>query len=527
MKKYQSADLLIDPALRTVRRGGELLPLSPLTFDLLLALITCAPETADSDYLLTQVWSAQVVGPETLTQRIAILRKQLAMNELDTVYIESVRSRGYRWLPAVELVEDDRPVVRRSGSWSVALLTLVAMMILAALAYSSFNQEQEPLKVSVASLSLNEEALRQAWRYYDQFDAKSNVLARELFNRVLAEAPNNLDALVGVSATYSQEVTKFNGHHDALEQARSFAQQAVQTDPESAKAHWALGFYYDATGELDQAISAYQQSLSLESSDTRVAGSLAYLYGVKGQLANAMKISLLVLDSDAHYRYLQLANTLRLLQFNVLAEHWYTVADELNPDSVFAAKSRAEFLYVIGQLERADAMAADAKARGVNRPELDLLRAMVAWDAGEHTSALAQLDALVSAYPQRLDLQIWQFWFTTQLAPETSHAFHSVLENRVDDSPVWPGAWVEIAIYHMAKRDPEAAILALQQAVELGYRDLDLLRRLAPFRPLQAKPQFQRLIATLQDLINTERQSVIRADWLPDGFLDITKTIED
>ncbi|GHA13849.1 hypothetical protein GCM10008090_24520 [Arenicella chitinivorans] len=527
MKKYQSADLLIDPSLRTVHRAGELMTLSPLTFDLLLALIQRAPATADSDDLLTQVWSEQVVGPETLTQRVAILRKQLALDGHPTTYIESVRSRGYRWIPAVELVDDANPVVRKPSLGRNDLIAVVGLMICAVVAYAYSSREPQGVRIGAPALSLNEAALAQAWRYYDQFDAKGNGLARNLFARVLAETPDSVEALVGLSATYSQEVTKFNGNRQTLDQARVLAQRAVQLEPESATALWALGFSLDAAGELDAAISAYQQSLLSDPENSRVAGSLAYLFSVKGDLANAMKTGLLVLDSDAHYRYLQLAHTLRLLQFDLLAEHWYTVADELNPDSVFAAKSRAEFLYVIGRLESADQLAEEAIARGVNRPELHLIRAMVSWDAGEHGAAMARLDAILPAFAQRLDLQVWRYWFTAQLLPGSKPNSSLGLESLADERPVWPSAWIDIAVYHMAKQDADTAIRALQQAVELGYRDIGLLRRLAPFRPLHQTPQFQQLMDTLQNQINAERQSVIRADWLPAGFLDITKTIED
>ena len=160
------------------------------------------------------------------------------------------------------------------------------------------------------------------------------------------------------------------------------------------------------------------------------------------------------------------------------------MADELNPDSVFAAKSRAEFLFVRGRLQQADQLAEDAIARGVQRPELLLIRSMLAWDAGEQQQAVELLSAAQREYPDRLDLSIWQAWYTAQLQGELDQTLENPIADAMTDNPVWPAVWVDMAIYEMARQDADAAISALQRAVDLGYRDLDLLQRLAPFRSL-------------------------------------------
>lgn len=528
MTQYQTADLTVDAELRTVQRGSKSLTLSPLTFDLLLALIQRAPAVSNTDDLLSDVWTDQVVGPETLTQRIAILRKQLADGNASMGYIESIRSRGYRWMPAVSLVDAGETNNVQQRSWRLPVAAVLIGGLLAAFAYSKFvatpSQGQEGISTTV---SLNAEKLTQAWRYYDQFDAKSNGLARQLFADVLTHSPQSVSALVGLSATFSQEVTKFNGSQSSLDQAQAYANQAVSLDADSAEAYWALGYAYDAAGDLTEAIEAYSTSAELDPDNARVAGSLAYLLAIEGELAEALKTSLMVLDSDAHYRYLQLANTLRLLQFSGLAEHWYAVADELNPDSVFAAKSRAEFLFVRGRLQQADQLAEDAIARGVQRPELLLIRSMLAWDAGEQQQAVELLSAAQREYPDRLDLSIWQAWYTAQLQGELDQTLENPIADAMTDNPVWPAVWVDMAIFEMARQDADAAISALQRAVDLGYRDLDLLQRLAPFRSLHETAQFQSLLAITQALVDQERQAVIRAAWLPDSFLDIANTIVD
>ena len=48
-----------------------------------------------------------VVGPETLKQRVKLLRESLSDSSRRPRYVETVRGRGYRLLPAVTLKDDD------------------------------------------------------------------------------------------------------------------------------------------------------------------------------------------------------------------------------------------------------------------------------------------------------------------------------------------------------------------------------------------------------------------------------------
>ena len=71
---YQVADIEINAGTREVRRGSEVLDLPGLTFDLLLALVQAAPEVLSHDELEQRVWNGRAVSPETLTQRVKLVR---------------------------------------------------------------------------------------------------------------------------------------------------------------------------------------------------------------------------------------------------------------------------------------------------------------------------------------------------------------------------------------------------------------------------------------------------------------------
>lgn len=92
-------DLLVDAGRRTVRRDSAELAVSGLSFDLLLALIEAAPNVVANDELMDRVWGRVVVAPETLTQRIKILRHALGDDPRQPRYVQGVRGHGYRLIP--------------------------------------------------------------------------------------------------------------------------------------------------------------------------------------------------------------------------------------------------------------------------------------------------------------------------------------------------------------------------------------------------------------------------------------------
>ncbi|MEJ0004948.1 MAG: winged helix-turn-helix domain-containing protein [Steroidobacteraceae bacterium] len=75
--RYQIEDLQIDTRVRQVTRDGVELGITGLTFDLLWALVRVAPHLVSFDALMEQVWPGLVVGPETVTQRVKLLRQAL------------------------------------------------------------------------------------------------------------------------------------------------------------------------------------------------------------------------------------------------------------------------------------------------------------------------------------------------------------------------------------------------------------------------------------------------------------------
>jgi TolB-like protein len=85
-----------------VTRGGLGVSLGRLSFELLHVLAAAAPDVVTPAQLIDRVWRGRVVSPETVTQRVKLLRGALSDDAARPRYIGLVRRCGYRLIPTVE-----------------------------------------------------------------------------------------------------------------------------------------------------------------------------------------------------------------------------------------------------------------------------------------------------------------------------------------------------------------------------------------------------------------------------------------
>lgn len=111
---FRVGDLIVDLGRGQVTRAGAEIPLPKLSFNLLRVLVEAAPNLVTPDELVQRVWPGLVVSPETVSQRVKLLRQALGDDPRDARYVAGVRGRGYRLVAPVELVVPEHPM-RRQG----------------------------------------------------------------------------------------------------------------------------------------------------------------------------------------------------------------------------------------------------------------------------------------------------------------------------------------------------------------------------------------------------------------------------
>src|SRR5271163_2986082 len=94
-------DLRVDPALDEICKDGSTIKVEPRTMRLLLCLAEHAGQVVSVDQLLAEVWKDVIVGPDSVYQAVAGLRRILGDDPKSPVYIANVVRRGYRLIAPV------------------------------------------------------------------------------------------------------------------------------------------------------------------------------------------------------------------------------------------------------------------------------------------------------------------------------------------------------------------------------------------------------------------------------------------
>jgi len=103
---YEFGLYRLDSAERLLIRDGEVVPLQPKVFDLLLTLVERHGRLLEKDDLMKLVWPDAIVEEANLANNISILRKTLSEN--GERFIETAPKRGYRFVAEVKEVVDER-----------------------------------------------------------------------------------------------------------------------------------------------------------------------------------------------------------------------------------------------------------------------------------------------------------------------------------------------------------------------------------------------------------------------------------
>ena len=115
-RSYEFGPFRIDAAKRLLLQNGEVVPLTPKCFDLLLVFVENSGEVIEKEGLMNRVWPDSFVEEGNLTYNISILRKALGERAGEHQYIATVPGRGYQFVEMVKELTNGDPVTERSLS---------------------------------------------------------------------------------------------------------------------------------------------------------------------------------------------------------------------------------------------------------------------------------------------------------------------------------------------------------------------------------------------------------------------------
>lgn len=530
---FRLDDLLIDLDRQRVEREGVELEVSGLSFRLLEFLLGQGRRVVEFDELIGGVWAPAVVGEETVTQRVKLLRRALGDDGRSPRYLRSVRGIGYQLCSApvvqesVEAQAADSVRPPATAPWRSAIPVMVAFSVIALVAGLAWIAGDAPdPELPHDSPGMTESALERARYYAGIGQDANNERAIALYEEALLTEPANVTALTGLSRALAARMCLYNHGTASAKRAETVARAVIDLQANSSAGHHALAYAFDCQGLIDQALLEYERAYALDpASRNDSLASAAFLYGEKGRLADALKANLQVSADGADLRFLdiQIARILELLGFTAAAEQRYERSFRLYPDNVYSNADWPRNLFLQGRLEEAEAAVAQALERPIH-PDLLILAGQLALLRGERSAALA-------AFRKAADLRPHLSW------PET--LLHVYAEGPRDD--VWPArqiariraaieagdrapeVQIELVLLELSLGHREQALDALDAAIEAGFVDQAYLQISPFFLELAGEPRFAAAVDAIGQHVARERATVLAAGWVPADLLSASR----
>ena len=159
---YRFDDFLADPETWRLTQAGQEIHLEPVVLKLLVYLIANRTRLVTRDELMDTVWGDTVISESALTKAVARLRKALDDDSAAPRYLETVRSRGYRFVAEVEEIEQQDSLDSASGKTRpravrrglVAGAAAVVVLIVLTVSWLRGPQVETPQAEAIRSLAV-------------------------------------------------------------------------------------------------------------------------------------------------------------------------------------------------------------------------------------------------------------------------------------------------------------------------------------------------------------------------------------
>src|SRR5277367_3418300 len=119
MPSYRFLDFELNEGEFCLSRSGQRIALEPKALRVLTLLVERAGHLVDKKELLERAWPNSFVEENTLTRTITILRRELGDSSRDSKIIETVPTRGYRFIAPVTPLEENRTATSNSEALTV------------------------------------------------------------------------------------------------------------------------------------------------------------------------------------------------------------------------------------------------------------------------------------------------------------------------------------------------------------------------------------------------------------------------
>ncbi|MDT8069714.1 MAG: winged helix-turn-helix domain-containing protein [Terriglobia bacterium] len=310
MRSYCFGDFILDVEERRLLREGEVVRLTPKVFDTLAYLVEHHGHLAGKDELMEAVWNDSFVEEGNLPRTIHILRRALGEHDNDAKYIETVPTKGYRFVAEVKfldgsveptpetstIVQPLLPKAERHELPSRRRMALVAagsllVLALVALTGSGWRNGTPGFQRFLPQTTSGAAYMKyQAGRLYMERQYGGDYqLALMNFDTATKLDPDFAAAYAGKA---DAEIFLFwdSGSHDDIAKARLAVSRALELDPSNSYAHTVL-CRIRATYDWDFAGAEKEcrRAVELDPANHEARRELAFVLNSVGRPDDALK----------------------------------------------------------------------------------------------------------------------------------------------------------------------------------------------------------------------------------------------
>ena len=354
-------------------------------------------------------------------------------------------------------------------------------------------------------------------REFSSVGIATNRTGIELLRQAVALDPGFSDAWARLSWRYTWAARL--GDLDAVEEAFTTARRALDVDPASPFAHFALGSAYSVSEEIEENIASFEQAIALDP-DHFTLTDLSYNNALTGrsavalaQITRAVRLSRNVPNTRWHA-----ANVLMRLGDDQRLEDWLDLAAAEGLELGRLDMERAWLLARQGRSGEALELLRAGRERWDGNEEFERLAAAIQVFLGDYQDVRSFIERqaeiapaarlYVFGAPRSLFAQVLldegEVARATALFEETLR----IHEEMFDEGRGWPDRWLQSAAIHALLGRPEESLQWLQRAVDAGFYVPGLLGRDRRFATLRDDARFQDIVAQMADAQAAQRARV-------------------
>ena len=228
---------------RVLRRDGRTVPLAPKAAEALALLLAEPGVLVAKGALRERLWPEGFVEDGNLTQTIYLIRRALDPDGDGRAFVETISRRGYRFVPAVRVLDATGAAPSASARIAFALRAVAAAAAIAVLSGGvSIGRSAGPRAELTGEAARAYAVGRYNWNRRTESAVRISIAD---FRRVIALAPDDARGYAGLADAYATvgdwEYGKIAPRTAAFGIAASYAREALRRDPRSGEATTTLG----------------------------------------------------------------------------------------------------------------------------------------------------------------------------------------------------------------------------------------------------------------------------------------------